>query len=242
MRVKEGISYSAADDHPTIGPAFRKAVSLGDKADKTSQQAHEIRLDHARGTILPEIVKNTGGGTQKLRGHIDKDIPEESRAKIKKAMDFLSTLVGEKVVTESIRFSAVPPEKLKDGKGHRSYCKGDRAHVYLAPAASVATVVHEIGHAIDHMIAGKIGRKSKAFAAAATFGEKVVHMGKGYQIDEVGSKDGFKESYTGKNYYRDDSSEVLSMGVQHLYENANHFAENHRDHFNFTIAALRALI
>ena len=63
-----------------------------------------------------------------------------------------------------------------------------------------------------------------------------------YDPHEVASKDGFLTAYTGKFYDSASSTEVISMGLQHLYEDAAEFAEKSPDHFNFMVAALRGLI
>lgn len=103
-----------------------------------------------------------------------------------------------------------------------------------------AVLCHELGHAIDYHT--DQGRKTKAFEAQAIQKHKTKWTGGGCEADEVGSKNGFMDAYTGKYYNRPKSSEVLTMGIQRLIETPMKFARLSPDHFNFTIAALRGLL
>lgn len=103
-----------------------------------------------------------------------------------------------------------------------------------------AVLCHELGHAIDYHT--DQGRKTKAFEAQAIQKHKTKWTGGGCEADEVGSKDGFMDAYTGKYYNRPNSSEVLTMGIQRLIETPMKFARASPDHFNFTIASLRGLL
>lgn len=103
-----------------------------------------------------------------------------------------------------------------------------------------AVLCHELGHAIDYHT--DQGRKTKAFEAQAIQKHKTKWTGGGCAADEVGSKNGFMDAYTGKYYDRPNSSEVLTMGIQRLIETPMKFARVAPDHFNFTIAALRGLL
>jgi hypothetical protein len=122
----------------------------------------------------------------------------------------------------------------------RSHCSGDT--VFLAPHAGTSVIIHEIGHAIEHSNEGKIGGTSKAFLHSQTFEQPVKHLGNGYSTHEVATKNGFENAYTGKYYPGNDSTEILSMGLQSLYENAYYFAKFNKNHFNYTIAAVKGMV
>jgi hypothetical protein len=114
--------------------------------------------------------------------------------------------------------------------------------VYLAPHADTGTIIHEMGHAIEHANEDTLGKKSKAFLAAKTTDQPVEHLGGFFNDFEVATKNGFQNAYTGKYYAGEGSTEVLSMGLQHLYEDAIGFAKESPEHFNYTVAMMQGLI
>ena len=86
---------------------------------------------------------------------------------------------------------------------------------------------------------------SKAFAVeqVAQHDEKPVHMGGGYEQDEIGAKDGFRDRYVGKFYGSGNSAnEVLSMGMQYLFQDPIAFWKESPEHFRYTLAAIHGLI
>lgn len=164
-------------------------------------------------------------------------VPPEQKQRIDKAIEWLSAVIPQSIVPAELEIIAMKPGD--PNYSDRSYQNGGK--VYLAPHADTSVIIHEIGHAIEHANDNAIGRKSVAFLHAKTFGQKVNHLGSLYGNYEVATQDGFMDAYTGK-YYNAVDSEILSMGLQHLYDNAKEFAEKSPDHFNYTVAAMRGLV
>ncbi len=111
------------------------------------------------------------------------------------------------------------------------------------PGVCAATLVHEFGHRIEEASGNTLGTLSKAFAMQQLIDkdQKPEHLGGAYEADEIGNKDEFQSSYTGK-FYPQDASEVLSMGVQNLYEDPITFFEEAPKHFEYTLACLHGLL
>jgi hypothetical protein len=84
---------------------------------------------------------------------------------------------------------------------------------------------------------------AKAFAMGQvkSHGQTPEYLGSGHEAGEIGAKDGFMSSYTGK-YYPHDSSEVLAMGLQALYEAPMDLYQQSPNHFAFTLAALHGML
>lgn len=165
-------------------------------------------------------------------------LPKDQQDEVKKAVEWLSV-----VLTPSLEIGPINFEPMDtDAKGYdgRSYCVGNT--VRLAPHAKADVIIHEIGHAIEHANNNFIGKKSLAFLHSKTFEQNVEHLGNGYSTHEVATKNGFMSAYTGKYYYGEGSTEILSMGLQSLFEDAYRFAKWDKDHFNYTIAAIRGLV
>lgn len=185
-----------------------------------------------------DLAKAIGEGkksTWKVEGI--ESTPESQQKQINEAVEWLSTTIAPDLTPEAVRIVAIKPGD-KDYSS-RSYHLG--GVVYLAPHADTATVIHEIGHAIEYANDNKIGKRSNEFLAAKTFDEEVKHLGKGYEKYEVATQNGFKNAYTGK-YYSGSATEILSMGLQHMYEDPVGFAEQSPDHFNYTAAVMQGLI
>lgn len=108
------------------------------------------------------------------------------------------------------------------------------------------TVLHELGHIIE----GRdplIRRLCQEFLDRRTINtdtgdfdppEPLNKYGAGYRDDEFTRKDKFLSPYMGKNYYRT-ASEILSMGMQYMWERPYDLATKDPDMFNFIYAVTR---
>jgi hypothetical protein len=121
----------------------------------------------------------------------------------------------------------------------RAYASGDAMHV--RPNENAATIAHELGHIIDSRYGSKVGKLSVGYLAKRTAGMPVEHLGASYGNYEVATGDHFKDKYTGKHYDRE-SSEILSMGMQYLFNDATEFSFRDPDHFKYTVGVLQGVI
>lgn len=141
---------------------------------------------------------------------------------------------------------------VKDAGG-RAYAqrKGDGGRPVVAVAADgdAGTTAHELGHVIEWTVPGV--REAVAEFAARRFGdEPLVSLkdavpGFGYGKKETGRKDSFDRHfptdaayYIGKSY-GSGSTEIVSMGLQALWDDAAAFAKNDPDYCAFIVSVLR---
>jgi len=112
-------------------------------------------------------------------------------------------------------------------------------------------IAHEIAHNIEFIRGAEARAKRIAFFDKRTAGDAVEKMadafpGYGYQDDEVFKRDKWQHPYSGKIYAYDNDanavSEVITMGVQHLYEGAAAFAEKDPEYFDFIVSYLRGTL
>ncbi len=115
-------------------------------------------------------------------------------------------------------------------------------------ARSVAkTHVHEIGHLIEFRKPG-VKEKARAFLARRRGDEEptkltVALRGDGYGPEEKGIKDSFDKAfgkqgwYVGK-IYNDGDTEIVSMGLEKLYDSPAEFAVADPEYFKFMIEVL----
>ncbi|MCG3207303.1 MAG: hypothetical protein FOGNACKC_00903 [Anaerolineae bacterium] len=112
--------------------------------------------------------------------------------------------------------------------------------VDMAEGDGSYVVMHEMGHWLEHHDR-KVYKAAKAFLDKRTAGEreKPMSMLTGnptYNDWEYGRKDKFRTPYVGKSY--DNATEVISMGVQYLWQDPLKFAKEDPEHMELTLKAL----
>lgn len=181
-------------------------------------------------------------------------IPKELRKKSKEAREFLKKITNRKGIQGE-------PEVL-DIRVHltdrnRAFQRGGEVH--LNKVSSVSTHVHEDVHVLEDAI-------SQAFRATVRFRrERIRRSGtstdtlnsklkrKSYRFDEKGNEDDFVKAfksksvtqqdafhdavYTGK-FYNHDSTEILTKGVELLFDDPIGFAIRDAEFFKFIIGVL----
>lgn len=162
--------------------------------------------------------------------------PAYAGGRSKNAVAWIESISDGSIPNFSVGFTTI-------GKRRSQFNPGKNRVEMGAGEDSMVVLIHELGHAIETNT--HIGRLGRAFYAQAVQKDPTRSLklkNSNYDPDEVASKDGFLTAYTGKFYDSASSTEVISMGLQHLYEDAAEFAEKSPDHFNFMVAALRGLI
>lgn len=120
---------------------------------------------------------------------------------------------------------------------------GEGGAIVLSPSngmRSASTKVHEMGHSIERQ--WDTGEDSMRFVDKRATGParslRELAGNNAYNADEKAIEDKFKSHYTGKDY-GGGGTEVLSMGMQHMYEDPAAFAIADPGHFDYTYNTLK---
>ncbi len=125
---------------------------------------------------------------------------------------------------------------------------GKESTVHVGPEDTPDIHVHELGHAIEWQVPG-VHQRVEEFLAHRLQGEAAESMaslfpGMGYKPTEMGRKDKFDAHFDARDAYyvglvkTNGNSEVLSMGLQALYNDPAGFARNDPEFFKFIIGIL----
>ena len=131
----------------------------------------------------------------------------------------------------------------------RSYFNESKGISISSYDKSDGTKIHEFCHFLEHKNPRML-LNSKAFLKYRTKGEPLISMNqaentRGYGSHEKTRKDKFFKSYCGKvyslngEYYSADATELMSMGLERIFENPVEFAKEDREYFDFVIANIR---
>jgi hypothetical protein len=128
---------------------------------------------------------------------------------------------------------------VNEEAGIRANCG---AVIKLAPNDTAA--FHEMGHWFERKCDDATKMKIKLFLAKRTAGEYPVKLkditGLGFRDDEMTRKDKFIDPYIGKIYVGD-YTEVMSMGIDLMFEDPIKFAIEDEDMFDFIYNVIRGL-
>lgn len=189
------------------------------------------------------------------RTTVKMNIPARNRnldpEKFKEAAEFLSRIVGLKP-GETLDVPVLPTGQSRsfhyglagaaedNSSRKRAYLRGTSGKININPQdRRVSVIAHETGHLLEDRFEG-VTVDIRNFYERRTAGENTKKLGAGYGKDEITRKDKFIDKYTGKEYGPSArASEVLSMGIQHLFEDPLGFAQKDPDHFEFIIDVLR---
>lgn len=136
------------------------------------------------------------------------------------------------------RFAQV--HRIPKNGSQRSFFRdwgGDKAGIHMARRDGIdPTVVHEIGHLMEAENAD-LGKASLEFLTRRRGGEAatVIYPGEG------GWKDKFYTHYVGRDY-RGLASEILSMGLEAMYESPLRFLAHDPDHFAYTLRVMNGVV
>ncbi len=135
--------------------------------------------------------------------------------------------------------------QVGEGPGYRAHCARDYMQIKTGEKTDV--IVHEYGHAIDeHITVGtdKAVRRSYEFLMHRVGDEKKVDLKAKFGCGdpgEMGRKDRFttvfdeySAHYVGKDYGTG-ATEIVSMGLQELYNDPVRFAKNDPEFFKFIL-------
>lgn len=157
-----------------------------------------------------------------------------------KALDFLKKVYHRRADEPEL------PLSVRFAPGVRAFAEYNKPSVCLAEHESPAVAAHEFGHVLEH--SNGTANLAKAFVLSQAEKPNKIRRASLQEVSMTYEKNeefippkggAFESLYAAKWYGNQESSEVISMGVQSLFEDPVQFALNYPDHFAFTTAFLR---
>lgn len=251
--------YQADRENAALNAEMEKAGKAQGRAHRAFVKAHEAVQKHVegmrdqvwdaiRGDLEPGQLAAVVLDPQPLDASGEALHPNV-KASIDHAKDFYAkTLASKAKVLVHVTVNQIPRNRpLED---QRAFYLGGAIHLTACGAGihGAGVAVHEVGHYLEEQIPGlhdavkrfqELRFKDEPFASLAE-----AFPGHGYEPWEKGRKDkmdvAFGERsayYVGKEYPQ--NSEIVSMGLQKLYEDPIGFARKDPQYFKFCVAALR---
>ena len=230
----------------------KKAAKTEDEAQELDSQITDIIMSHwaesnSKNNVIAENVKAVTKMLKDSFGDTGKDIEVYKTSKgsvgemhYKTIREALSGVIGDSINVKN-------PPKISGMRG-RAHFSSFKHEIKLEKSDSAGTAIHEYTHFLESNNPKMIDN-SIAFLEYRTKGEQTQSLRKltgiSYGSNEVARPDKFFNAYCGKMYSSTDeyknayATELMSMGVQRLFEDPKGFAAEDREYFDFVIANLR---
>lgn len=221
--------------------AQQAAAELVARIDEERRQRLKELLAAAEPTriALPDLKPGSSGPADLS------PLSAASRARADRAAEWLGAIT-QRGDSDAL---SVPTGEKSGARAH--YALGPH-YIQLGDQDSEAIAVHELGHAIEEN--HKTGRQkgvihSANFLAMRTQGEALTDIGDKFGVDamrgEMGRKDQFDRAfpeqsayYVGKDYGGGKATEILSMGLQRLYEDPAAFVDQDPEYASYVLGYL----
>lgn len=223
-------------DEATKSAIYKQYSKAVDEYNAKVGEYNKLRTDirvSARNAIfsdkLIEVTPNIS--TQQYKAKLDPDFIKNVRT----GTDQIEKMVNLKDIDGmNIPIKMLPPEM------DRAYATGD-GRLFLTKDVDPAVVIHEFGHKLESSVP-EIHNEALSFLERRTAGEEAKSLieltgVKSFSADEIAKKDKFMDPYIGK-LYNHEATEVVSMGMQYMYERPVEFAIKDPDHFNFILKVM----
>jgi hypothetical protein len=226
--------------------AQAQALPFGDERSKLNRKATDalVKAEELRHKYTAAHIKSA----EKMRSLFHAPTPSKMRTIWSKAADKTPEWTkGEtwfkRVIGDALGYSDI----VRIYRDRAAAGLAREASYYLSNTVNMRSgaggdvMAHELGHFLEDKNR-ELLRRSREFVARRTAGEAAqrlsdLYPGSGYDLDEMARPDKFIHPYIGKDY-GDDGSEVMSMGLQYLYENAAKFLRDDPDMFRHVVREL----
>jgi len=246
LAASQGITdlKSLPENHP-VAKQYNDQINSIKQLSIASQDASQAKKDSNE--VFHELLSHSD--TQKpaiyALGVGYQELPKEVQAKADKAAKFF-----EKVLHPSVIGGSSEAVEVDLGSsGDRAHAKVEKKIIAMDPSDAAETFVHEMAHVFEsNSKQSDYAAMSSAFLfnrAKETQGSdmpKASHMGGVYRSNEQRVEDKLSGAYAEKWYGGRYASEVISMGAQQLFSDPLRFAEEHPEHFDFTVAYLHGKV
>lgn len=191
-------------------------------------------------------------------------VPPITATRIESGARFVDRLLGRRVtgaINDYWNRQAFPNTKpfpvfvANPQSGIRRAYFDEKLGIFLSQQSDVSTVIHEFIHAVEYA-RPDIAKKTKAFlmkrAGVGPDGRaplpkslNALTKSNAYRSTEVALEDQWYARggthYTGRVYYGDVATEILTTGVERLYNDPISFRRSDREFFDFVVSTLKDL-
>jgi len=213
----------------------RKVAEASDKLASLHREVNRLRgrttqrvRDEVLFTVDPAELKHT--------------VPRvKNRATFAQAADDFARLIGR---------GKLDGQEFSWNVRSRRRAHYSRNAIFMGSRDPKRTVVHELGHWYEERVPGAL-TKAVEFWTGRTGGEAFERLrditgNRAYAVKELTKKDKFTHPYMGKVYPQGKSTglrntEVVSMGLEHMYAEPVAFAAADPDYFDFIFGLIRGL-
>ena len=243
--------YAAARDQYLA--VTQKQTDLYDKAYRT-QRVRDEAVGKIRNQLAEKLGVPEGERTKiEFKPAAGLKLSANTQARARKAFDWLQTVVRASPAKQKIEF------EMRDADDGRASMAHDGTFMRLDDYDGEATIVHEFGHAIEAHFPEAL-EAGRQFLAHRVRDEKPQSLkqlfGGGYTEREMGRKDNFEGAmkgfrgtrdakraeraayYVGKDYGQY-ATEILSMGLERLYDDPITFARQDPEYCAYVVGVLR---
>lgn len=217
-----------------ILPNARKLAQLQREfVDLKKQRAESVR----ELILLPE--ERSGRLVEDVDYKLNRGAKKSWR--IKEAVDDFSHMFSRDLLVEGEPAKFIRTVMIKlDQRVTRSYFQGGEVHL---SGDSKRVAIHELGHWLE-VVNKSVSNETARFFEERTKGEVTKTLRsltgtRSYGRGEVAKKDKFIEAYMGKVYAGSRSTELLSMGMELLWDDPVRLAQEDPDYFDFIFQLLR---
>lgn len=188
-----------------------------------------VNFSEYRNKAISEALQLENGGDFRLTTVKRSKLTQ----KINKTNQLLSGIIDKNYIPDFSPFA--------NGQVGRANASGNI--INITSKEPVEIYIHESMHWLER-VNPKMLANSLAFLEYRTKGEEAQSLKKltkvNYRANEYAKPDKFFDAYCGKIY--DNATEIMSMGIQRLFEHPKEFMEEDKEYFDFVIANLQGKI
>lgn len=231
FRISE--AYKAAASDMSKRWALHKDLV---KAEKTVERLFKSKKRLVDNAVKKVVFPNAGGTVKMVPvNYSDPFIDLWKTKAAKKTSGQVITAKGiaglEKMLVKDV-LDAVPEVTVYYKRGRRAGYYPSSNRIGMGKQ-DTGTIIHEFGHAIEHNLPGAQDA-ALAFRSARAGDEALSTIYAG--TTEVGYKDEFFSHYCGRDYTNKgmpDSTEIISMGIQKVWDDPAFFYSSDPEYFDF---------
>jgi len=215
---------------------LKKANERCEAFDRGREMARYIRT-RIRDVFLKSLYSKPDNPIEKGLAYVDSDEDKALHARVIDGIEWASKAIDWKKTASLVYLHA-------NNETKRPHYEGANAVINLTQLSDSGVYLHELGHHLE-MQNPSIRHIASTFYEKRTRGRPLSKLkfldqdsGNRYEEEEYARDDSFISKYTGK-VYKDGSTEIISMGLEHMFRDPVEFRQKDPEHFEITLKALR---